>query len=140
HRAAKIVELACGNIIAPCFDMAAHAELLEQRHRAGGVLAIVLLAGTGHGKDKSFHIGHRLSPLFVTLLLLQGGLFYFPTGPASSRNAASCAFSARSKAGRSRQRAREASSARCSAIAPLAIPSRSTVAIAISATLKSPAR
>src|SRR3546814_17543198 len=42
HRGAEIVELAHRHVIVPAFAMAAHAELLEQRRRVGGVPAILV--------------------------------------------------------------------------------------------------
>src|SRR3546814_1172646 len=65
HRGAEIVELAHRHVIVPAFDMAAHAELLEQRRRVGGVPAILVFPRGRHREDKSFHIGHRFSPLFL---------------------------------------------------------------------------
>jgi hypothetical protein len=99
HCGPEVIDLSDRDVIAPAFDMAANAEFLEQRHRIGGMLAIGVLRIGRHRQHKAFDIGHRLSPFFFPGVSGHAAL-------GSSVKAASCAASARPKAGRSRQRAR----------------------------------
>src|SRR3546814_1764165 len=74
YRGTEIVELARGDLVAPRLDVAAHPELLDQRRGVGRVLAIFLFLRGRHREDKSFHIGHRLSPLFLSPSCRKGGI------------------------------------------------------------------
>src|SRR3546814_4793842 len=74
YRGTEIVELARGDLVAPRLDVAEHPELLDQRLGVGRVLAIFLFLRGRHREDKSFHIGHRLSPLFLSPSCRKGGI------------------------------------------------------------------
>ena len=61
-RLAEVGDLALGNVAVPGFEMPLDPELVEYGSSVGRMLAIIFASGLGDRHQKSFEIGHLVSP------------------------------------------------------------------------------
>ena len=70
HRTLEVRELAVGHVIAPAFDNAERAVLLEDRRGLRRHVYVGLLVACLHGAEESVDVAHGLSPECKSVVLL----------------------------------------------------------------------